>query len=266
MRCLDGRRRLRGRCGLGTGRVFGRLGGLLVRRLLVCRLVRGGLRRRCFLRGRFTLAVEFHQGLADLQVVAFFHEQVCDRAGGRCRHRHGRLIGFQLDQRLSLRHLVAFLDQNLDDVTAFDTFSEKRQFDSHGSSFASPDSIHPQAAQKGRRQAAASGRRSDSLPSLASKRRDAAGGLYQQPLALPRRLIVRRQPQILRCLPHGLGRQSSHLADAARTTSRRPDVRHRFRRTGAAPCVYRFGRIRRFLVPASRPVSTELICWLTSRT
>ena len=70
-------------------------------------------------------------------MVAFFHEQVCDCAGGRCRHRHGGFIGFQLDQRLSFRHLIAFFDQDLDDVTAFDAFSQKRQFDFHGySSFA----------------------------------------------------------------------------------------------------------------------------------
>ena len=85
------------------------------------------------LRGRLTLAVQFDQRLPDLQMVALSNEQVCDRAGGRCRHRHGGFIGLQLDQRLSLGHLIAFVDQDLDDVAAFDAFRQKRQFHSHGS-------------------------------------------------------------------------------------------------------------------------------------
>ncbi len=130
MRGFDGRLRLRRRFDLGSGLL---VGGLLIRRLLASRLLlRRGLGLCGLLRGRLAFAVDFNQRLPDFQVIAFAHEQAGDFPGGRCRNRHGRLVSFELDQRLALRHLIALLDQDLDDVAPFDAFREKRQFDFHG--------------------------------------------------------------------------------------------------------------------------------------
>ena len=90
--------------------------------------------RRCLGGLRLTVCTfKFDQRLPDFQVVALTNEQACDFPGGRCRHRHGGFIGLQLDQRLSLGHLIALVDQDLDDVAPLDAFCEKRQFHSHGS-------------------------------------------------------------------------------------------------------------------------------------
>ena len=77
------------------------------------------------------LVFEFNERLPDLQVIAPAHEESCDCPGGRRRHRHGRLVGLEFDQRLSLGDLIAFMHEYLNDVAAFDAFSEKWQFHFH---------------------------------------------------------------------------------------------------------------------------------------
>jgi hypothetical protein len=64
-------------------------------------------------------------------VIALSHEQLCDLPGSGRWHRHRRLVGLQLDERLSFGYLVAFVHQDLDDVAAFDPFCEKWEFDFH---------------------------------------------------------------------------------------------------------------------------------------
>jgi hypothetical protein len=75
--------------------------------------------------GFTAFAFEFNEGLPHLKVVALAHEESCDFPGGRRRHRHGRLVSLELDQRLSLRDLIAFMHEHLNDVAAFNAFRKK---------------------------------------------------------------------------------------------------------------------------------------------
>jgi hypothetical protein len=77
--------------------------------------------------------VEFDQSLADLDVISLAYEQSDDCPGHRRRNGNRRLVGLQLDQRLTFADLIPFMDQDLDDVASFDSFGEKRQLDFHGS-------------------------------------------------------------------------------------------------------------------------------------
>ena len=64
-------------------------------------------------------------------MVALADEDLSDCSCGRRRHRHGGFIGLDLKQRLSRRHLIAFMDQDVHNIAAFDSLREKRQFHLH---------------------------------------------------------------------------------------------------------------------------------------
>jgi hypothetical protein len=77
--------------------------------------------------------VKLNQRFADLHMIALAHKQAGDSSSDWRRYRNRGLVGFQLDQCLPFADLIALMDQDLNDITAFDSFCEKRQFDFHGS-------------------------------------------------------------------------------------------------------------------------------------
>ena len=95
-----------------------------------------GFFRRCGLGGLpfSAFAFQFDQRLSNFEVVALTNEDACDFPGGRRRHRHGGFVGLELDQGLSLSHLIALVDEHLNHVAAFNAFREEGQFHVHVSS------------------------------------------------------------------------------------------------------------------------------------
>jgi hypothetical protein len=75
--------------------------------------------------------IKLDQRFTDLHVISFTYEQANHLSSRWGWYRDRGFVGFQLDQRLAFADLVAFVDQDLDDVTAFDSFCEKRQFHFH---------------------------------------------------------------------------------------------------------------------------------------
>ena len=63
-------------------------------------------------------------GLAHLDRIAFFHEELYHATRMRARDLHNRLIGFQFDHAVVCRDQVAFLDQYVHYVAAMDILAE----------------------------------------------------------------------------------------------------------------------------------------------
>ena len=93
--------------------------------------LRGWHNRGLFWRGGLgglgfsAFAFEFNERLPHFEVISLAHEESCDFPGGRRRHRHGRLVGLELDQRLSCRDLIAFMHEHLNDIAPFNTVRKK---------------------------------------------------------------------------------------------------------------------------------------------